>query len=62
MLAAKKTSCYTDIFAKKMVKLGETHEDVVAITAAMAQEPDWYDLKRRTQSGFSMWELQNSMR
>ena len=37
VLAAKKTSCYTDIFAKKMVKLGETHEDVVAITAAMAQ-------------------------
>lgn len=33
----KKTSCYTDIFAKKMVELGEKQDNLVAITAAMAQ-------------------------
>lgn len=34
---SKRTSAYTDIFAKKMVDLGAKHENVVAITAAMAQ-------------------------
>lgn len=33
----KTTSCYTDIFAKKMVELGKKHDDLVAVTAAMAQ-------------------------
>ena len=37
VLAAKKTSCYTDIFAKKIVEIGSRHEELTAITAAMAQ-------------------------
>ncbi len=37
VLATKTTSCYTDIFAKKIVSMGEKHYDLVAITAAMAQ-------------------------
>ena len=37
VLAAKKTSCYTDIFAKKIVEMGSRHEELTAITAAMAQ-------------------------
>lgn len=37
VLAAKTTSCYTDIFAKKIVAMGEEHDNLVAITAAMSQ-------------------------
>lgn len=37
VLVAKKTSCYTDIFAKKIVEIGSRHEELTAITAAMAQ-------------------------
>ena len=37
VLLAKTTSCYTDIFAKKIVSMGEKYENLVAITAAMAQ-------------------------
>lgn len=37
VVSAKTTSCYTDIFAKKMVAMGEAHDNLVAVTAAMAQ-------------------------
>ncbi|MDY3726787.1 MAG: 1-deoxy-D-xylulose-5-phosphate synthase [Wujia sp.] len=37
VLEPKKTSCYTDIFGRKLVALGREHEDLVTITAAMAQ-------------------------
>lgn len=35
-LAKKQTSTYTDIFAKHLLSLGEKHDDLVAITAAMS--------------------------
>lgn len=36
-IVPKKTSTYTDVFGRKLVEIGKEHEDVVAITAAMAQ-------------------------
>ncbi len=36
VLAEKKRRTYTDIFARHMVELGEQHENLVAITAAMS--------------------------
>jgi 1-deoxy-D-xylulose-5-phosphate synthase len=36
VLEKKKTSTYTDIFSKHLVELGDEHEDIVAITAAMS--------------------------
>lgn len=34
-LAEKKYSTYTDVFSKKLCQLGETHPELVAVTAAM---------------------------
>ncbi len=36
LIEAKKHKTYTDIFKHKLVELGDKHEDVVAITAAMS--------------------------
>ena len=34
-LAEKKYPTYTDVFSKKLCQLGETHPELVAVTAAM---------------------------
>jgi 1-deoxy-D-xylulose-5-phosphate synthase len=36
VLQKKSTSSYTDIFSKHLTQMGEEHEDIVAITAAMS--------------------------
>mgnify|MGYP000907303051 FL=1 len=42
-VAEKKYPTYTDVFSKKLCQLGETHPELVAVTAAM---PDGTGLKR----------------
>ena len=34
-MAEKKYPTYTDVFSKKLCQLGETHPELVAVTAAM---------------------------
>jgi 1-deoxy-D-xylulose-5-phosphate synthase len=36
-LVKKEVATYTDVFSKKLVTLGETHTDLVTVTAAMAE-------------------------
>mgnify|MGYP000438242356 CR=1 FL=1 len=45
-VAEKKYPTYTDVFSKKCVKLGETHPELVAVTAAMPDGTGWRLLEK----------------
>ena len=58
-VAEKKYPTYTDVFSKKLCQLGETHPELVAVTAAMPDGTGVAEKDSRTVS--SMWVLQKPM-
>lgn len=60
-LVKKTKMTNTDVFARKMVALGEQYPNLVAITAAMASGTGLVKFGNVYPKRFLMWELRNSM-
>ena len=60
-MAEKKYPTYTDVFSKKMCQLGETHPELVAVTAAMPDGTGVAAFGKDSRTVSSMWVLQKPM-